>query len=401
MTTRANPVHTFRDVIEHLVDWGGGMAPEGQERTARRSVIAAYRKTFFDFPWKYFKDDQRLNLTDDYTTGTVTYDFTGGTNEREVTIADGTWPSWAALGRIHFSGDTVTYKVAERKSTTVITLDPTFCPQEDVDAETEYAIFRCEYPLPNVHRFGPISDESGYWGSRYVTPDEWMHRERNFQTSGRPFYWTLMGGRNYYGALSIRLSGYPDEAQTLDYIATVKPRRLVVDGYADAWTTGTISSASGTSCTLSGTTVSDEVVGALIRFSRNTSVPTDVEGGNPYIDQRVITAVDDAGVVLTLDDTIDFNGVSVSDGYCISDPVDLSEELYDLLLARVEWEYARLVARERLREATGILHDAILQAREWDNRTMGPSFAREFAHPGFMLMNSQITSTSTYSGVPL
>jgi hypothetical protein len=389
-------------VIEHLVDWGGGIAPESQERTARRAVLGAYRELWLSWEWRYFKDDRRINLEADYNTGTVAFDLTGGTYERQLTLSGGTWPTNAAYGRIEISD--IGYKVQDRKSSTVVTLTSGACPVADVDAGTSYTWFRNEYPLTDVHRVWAMNDETGYWQHTYVTPDEWLYQERAGRILGRPFMWTLTGGRDFFGGMGIRVSGYPEEAMTMDFIATVQPRRLVVDGVAEIYnsTTGTVTAASGTSITITGNTLTNEVIGSIIRLSRNTRVPTDVEGGNAFIDQRVITAVSASGgnTTLTLDDTIDTDGVTVSTGYCISDPVDLPKELYDLLLRWAEYRYAAMVDRKRLAECDKLLNGRLgarLAAREWDNSVQEPTFARGWTAEGWDVAVASITHSSNWA----
>lgn len=59
---------------------------------------------------------------DSYSTGTITYDHTGGANERQVTLAGGTWPSWAkAPGRLFYNG--AFYNLDARISDTILTLE--------------------------------------------------------------------------------------------------------------------------------------------------------------------------------------------------------------------------------------------------------------------------------------
>ena len=402
MTIANQTLHTFRDVIEHLVDWAGGIGPESQERVARRAVLAAYRELWLSWDWRYFKDDRRIDLEADYDTGTVEFDLTGGTYERMLTLTDGTWPANAAYGRIEIAD--IGYKVQQRKSDSIVTLGSGMCPVADIDAGTSYTWFRNEYPLTDVHRIWALNDESGYWQHTYVTPEAWLARERSGRVLGRPFLWTLTGGRDFYGGLGIRTSGYPEEAMTMDFIATVRPRRLVIDGVGDAWhskTGVTVTAASGASCTVSGTTFASEVVGSLFRFSRNANVPTDVEGDNAYLDQRVITAVDEDGTTLTLDDTLDFGGVAVSTGFCISDPVDLPESLYDLLLRWAEYKYAHLIGdSKRLAQANELLNGrrgARLAAREWDKSVQEPTFSSSWAAEGWDVAVASITHSSNWA----
>ena len=58
---------------------------------------------------------------DSYSTGTFTYDHTGGANERQVTLTGGTWPAYAkSPARFFYSG--AFYNVSSRISDSIITL---------------------------------------------------------------------------------------------------------------------------------------------------------------------------------------------------------------------------------------------------------------------------------------
>jgi len=313
-----------------------------------------------------------------------------GAHERLVTLT-GTVPTWARYGTLQIDGYDALYKVAEYKNTTTFTLDSLFNPGADVDAGTEFTLFRSVYPLPDVHRLHQISDESGWWRGRYVTPDEWLARERHLTSAGGPFFWTITGASDLFGAMAVRLAGYPDEAETLDFICCRKPRRLFIDGIQGAWTDGTVTSASGTAVAISGNTFASEVVNSVLRLSRTTAQPTDAAGDNPYIDQRIITEAD--GSDLTVDDTIDADGVAISTGYCISDPIDLPEYLMDLFKAWCRLELCKTSVRDRLKEARGDLVEARKAARTRDNFVDTPVLSSPWTHPAWQLLQGSISTT--------
>lgn len=383
MAYRDQFLRTFRDAVYHCFRWTGSLPQESEISRARSAVLAAYRSLFFDHAWRYYMDDKRILLDADFTDGTLAYDHAGGASERLVTWTasdESALPDWTRYGKIRFSGDDVIYKVQERLSDTTCTLSSTHNPGSDVAAATSFTLFRTEYPLTDVHKIHAIEDEDGL-SALYVSPDEWLHYERTQWTSGPTFKWTITGAADLYGAMSLRVTGYPTERRSLDFLCVRRPRRLVVDGIADAWTDGTCTSATGTTVEISGNTFNSEVVGAVVRFSRNSSTPTDVEEGNPFIDQRVITAA--SGGTLTVDDTIDTDGVTVSTGYCVSDPVDVPEYLMDLFERWCEAEYARRAAPERYREAKAALLDARKQARIRDTFVDLPSLRRPWRHPSW------------------
>lgn len=97
--------------------------------------------------WSFLMPASTLSLNAAYSTGTITYDHTGGANELQATLASGTWPSWAASGMIEISGND--HPVATRVSDTIITLDSNNNPGSDVAALTTYKLHQDDYDLPD------------------------------------------------------------------------------------------------------------------------------------------------------------------------------------------------------------------------------------------------------------
>ena len=97
-------VWTFSDVLDHLLDHMGGTSEGRNVRMAKRSILSAYRNLSTATNWSYYYKRGRVSSVAAYAPGTVTYDHTGGSNEREVTLASGTFPAWAARGIIQISG---------------------------------------------------------------------------------------------------------------------------------------------------------------------------------------------------------------------------------------------------------------------------------------------------------
>lgn len=92
--------------------------------------------------WRFLwiKDD--LTIYAPYSTGTITVAANGA--GCIVTLADGTWPSWAADGDLWFGGSR--YPVLSRTSDSVIRLVDTAATAV---AGTEYSLIKHEYALPD------------------------------------------------------------------------------------------------------------------------------------------------------------------------------------------------------------------------------------------------------------
>ena len=139
-------IHSYHDVIDHLLDHFGGLEGGRNVKMAKRAILAAYRSLPTVYNWSYYYKRGRVASVAAYSTGTIAYDHTGGTYERQATLTSGTWPSWAARGILRIND--IDYDVHERISDTVVTLSVNSNPGADVASSTTYTLSRDAYPLP-------------------------------------------------------------------------------------------------------------------------------------------------------------------------------------------------------------------------------------------------------------
>ncbi len=105
------------------------------------------KRVYAAYDWSFFKPIKDISTTAPYTTGTI------GVVDGVVTLASGTFPSWADYGLLKVSNNY--YSVNTRDSSTQITLDDTTL---DVDSGTSYELGRPEIPLASS--FEAISGDS-------------------------------------------------------------------------------------------------------------------------------------------------------------------------------------------------------------------------------------------------
>ena len=308
---------TYRDIIDHLVDWQGGSAADVDDRRIRRSIQEAYRQLSTDHQWSYYYVPGRIITVAPVTDGTVTY--SASTNQ--VTLTDSTWPSWVTSGKVKIGS--VICPVYTQDSSTVITLDPNVTFADDI-ASTTYELFQSAYPLPlDFISMSEVLQESSWWGSTPVTPNDFLALERYGYTGiGTPQHWTIMGDPNNLSNLAIHFDPAPSTASTLDFVYYRRGRALRYTGYEAAETQGTVTVSSG-SATVTGsdTAFSSSMVGSILRLSDVSSIaPTGLDGEYPYAEEKVITAVASATSA-----TVDSNFSAAYSGvaYNISDPVDI------------------------------------------------------------------------------
>lgn len=354
MESRA--IWTFADAVEYLIDSSGSTNQTEERRKARLAVQDAYRDFALQDDWAYLTRRGQFIADAEQTSSTITYDHTGGTYEREVTLASGTWPTNARYGTLIIAGQH--YLIEDRKSSTVVTLRHDSNPGADVAAGTSYTYYRAIYPVPLDFRRGSDIldfDQSGRH-IPYIAPDKWLQL---LSVNDSPQDWvnayTIRGVTDDYNTLAFELTPPPSAAATFDYTYHATPLPLQTFGTAPEYSTGTIS-VSSTTVTGSGTTFASNMVGCVIRFppSGTSTVPTGNNGAygndNPAFEYRIVTAVSNT-TTLTIDQTVD--GTYSGAKYTIGSPLDFDYHvMLDAFLAMARWKFAILLQKS----ATDVEH---------------------------------------------
>lgn len=361
------PFTTFADLVDHCLAYAGKGADRSSSADLRRAVLAAYQDLGTISTWSYSWALTRVTTSPAYNVGTVVFDFTGGANERQLTLTTGVWPSWAAAGYVVIAN--VPYEVDKRISDTIITLTAISNPGADV-ASTTYQIFRDTYQMPIDFISGDevVINEIGTVMT-YEHPRSWSSSRRLNTGPGRPFIYTYTGDPDNpsQGRMVMRLWPSPDAAYALDVLYKRRPREMVYDQVID----GSISvSAAGTTVTGVGTNFNANHVGSVIRFSPDVvSVPTGKWGNFPFAIERQVYSVA-SGTSLELDSAADvaYSGVR----YNISDPADIDPDVHSTLLFRLIEKHFRLIARlKALPNEEGDMNLAVMSALETDSRYTG------------------------------
>lgn len=355
-------VFTYEDAVESVLDaFNVSNRNDWELRTARRSVLDAYRDLPNARRWKCFHRRGTLTTVATQATGTILYHHTGGASERLVTLTGATWPDDVYLYGL-LIGD-VQYKIEDWKSSTTLTLTQDSNPGADV-ASTSYTLFKSAYALPTTYRRGSalVELDSAYW-PRYVGPDQLLHSMVDTTTPSEPDFYTIRGGGEHYGGLVVEFAPPPSSARTYDFMYEARPRQLRVERYS----TGTVA-VSGTAVTGTGTLFEQSMVGSQIRFpygEKANELPTGLEGDNPYETQRTIMSVTSA-TAATLDVT---PGTVSSTKYTISDPVDIEQDAMLTAFKRLcETNYARYTSKEDRHERSAVYQQALRTAAEADQR---------------------------------
>lgn len=360
---------TYADMVQYICDAHQVERTGLNERHARAAVRFAYRDLPARHQWNYYYRQRLLQTSASYATGTIDFDYTGGANERQLTLASGTWPSWAAYGRVII--DSVHYDVDYRVSDSVLTLTETSNPGEDVAAATTYILYRNSYPLPA--NFGVMS---GLWSVSEQLPIYFIDQRQQhtalqvfYDSPSSPRHATIRATGKYLSGLEIVFGPPPDSLLSYDMLYIVQPRPLLLDEYAS----GTVAITSG-SATVTGTntTFPTTCAGSIIRFASGAAKPTgplgSLEGAdNPFVYQGVIKTRGSA-TSLTLEESLPSSVSSLSGvGYTISDPIDIDPyRMLTPLQRMAEAEFSRLSGRQDMATKINLARQALREAMEAD-----------------------------------
>ncbi len=108
--------------------------------------------------WNFYKTYGDFTLREPYSTGTIALT----PNSTTCTLTTGTWPTWAASGKLKIGGKV--YRIASRTSGAVVVLATAWA--EDAETAATYLIFQDEYALASdCLKFGqPFPGANWGWG---------------------------------------------------------------------------------------------------------------------------------------------------------------------------------------------------------------------------------------------
>ncbi len=354
---------TYKDLLDHTVDFLGANPGGDASRDARRAIQAAYRDLANRRHWVYYYTRGRLNTVAPYSTGTVAY--TDAT--RTVTLSGGTWPSWAGDGVIVLNN--LACQIALRSSGSDIILSRASALGADVAAGATYTLYQDTYNLPvDCIAIDRLILVNNAFVMSYEHPADWLERQRIIHSPATPRYYTIRGSPNYAGSLALSLFPAPDDTRQFDFIYQRRPRPLLKDEISVGTATATNGSDTITGV---GTSWGAGLIGSSIRLSADSLVlPSGLAGANPAELERVIVDVVSA-TSLTMDQVSgeDLTGVK----YLISDPADIEESAMLTALQRgCELQVSISRNMKTKDKAEQAYNRALIEAMEADSRSFAP-----------------------------
>lgn len=322
--TNSQPLLTLWDVQDYVLDQvvGGDYSPRN-----RRLAIDAIREAYEEIParrdWRYYYRPVTIQTVASQTTGTIVYDYTGGTYERMVTLTGTTWPTDVVKYGLYVAG--IRYTVDAYKTSAVITLAEQDAPAADI-ASSAYVLTRDSYELPDGIRKLLYLHDTNAPGRMLpcVEPSDIEQEQRVMRAASQPLMYACYRGE-YASDLAVHFAPSPSTVRTYQGLALWRPRPLKILEYS----IGTVATTTdSTTVTGTSTVFTSDMDGGVIRFSKtaDASLPTDIQGEidknrlNPYAMQRIIRTKA-SGTSLLLEQAADTT-LSGS-GYRISSRIDI------------------------------------------------------------------------------
>lgn len=363
-------VWTAQDEIERLLVTQQLTSAGRQRQLARQAILSVLREFPNRHRWSYYNRRFTLRTVAVDSDATCTYDHTGGSSERLLTLASATLPTDGTGAYYRVVIDSMHYDIERVLTSATAILEVNNNPGEDVAAGTACTVYRPFYPMPSGFRkLNHVWDVEQEEDLPIVLEDEEQAlRIGVFDSAGTPEFVCLTNRGETLSQMGILFSPFPESARTYDILYEAAPQAIQTWLYdsGKATTDGT------TTVTLSdGAATSSRWVGAILRLSSNVGVaPTPMVGSmtgadNPFAEERIIVSVP-SGTTLTVDRAI---STLTAVKYTISDPLDLDNQAMLLAFQRAtDAEYATLMGDKDWQRRRSDAAYSLRLAMENDNR---------------------------------
>lgn len=375
-------VFTFEDATDRL-----GIAMQARcsvrdDNILRLAVSNAYRDLPTAHEWSYYKRTYQFASSASEAFTGFTYN---ATTKIGTIVSPDAWPTDAEEGLV-IIGDNV-YAVEERIDDQNIRFQSTNAPAAGVDGVTWC---RAAYPIPCIQTVTSVLESPTDFVLTWRPHEDISDHLRVTPFPSQPIAYCIRGLGMHLSRMHIEFAPPPQTSRDYIIAGNFRPRDIVIHAEPFVVTT------SGTTVTPDPTgTVSfeDRHVGSILRFSSTTGAPTGRYGRdgeyNPYVAQRVITAVSGGNATIDSSLSSELSGVAA----VVSDPLDLDTETmlnyFDALAARKLSEMtlaspdrADFIQLERTALRAAISADRRVNTRSGRNIWSGPyDFASTLKFP--------------------
>lgn len=311
-------VFTYHDMVQRLTLRNGTTGSSDLELSRLKvAVDGAYRFLPTIHNWRFYNRRMVIQTEAPVTIDLISYDHTGGSYERQVTITgSSTWPANAVYGEVVIGG--ITYQVERRVSNTVITLRAEANPGADTTSSSVVWV-RSTYPFPTtVRQVQQVWRSSQVYRLKYSSPVEYPRQRKMFAQHGTPIYYTVMPSQDRLGSMDFVFIPPPGVVESYEIQVDAIPsplRNYEVSGIDGDITSGTYLFEAPT-----GTGFKSSLVGSLFRISPSSSLPVGlhltIDGRDEFVWQSVVRRVVDEHTLELVEaapETMTGRGWSISD----------------------------------------------------------------------------------------
>lgn len=386
-------IFTLNDLVHRMTLRTSGKATEQHKALVTRAIQDAIRSLPAKHDWSFFRRQSRFTASPIQSNG-ITYDHSGGSVERLVTITSGNyWPQDAEYGQLRIGEQT--FRILRRLSDTTVQLESDFSLRGDFTGTVswERRAYRFSREITRIHylhditadRAVPYLAPSDFQESSYT---EWGHGTRHV------FTWQNHGGR--FGSSEIILLPAPNTNNIFEVSATVNPHipSIVSIASNDASVTqGT------TSVSSAGSSFTSRLIGSVFRLSIDASPPVDFKSSD-WEFQAFITDVPDSNT-LTLSEVVP--STASGRGFVISSPVELEASVHlEYIEDEAYFQYCKNHDHRSLQQSSQVANSSLRAAMARDNKVSLNSrmWVENSAYPwstGFFHVDG-IVDTSTTEG---
>lgn len=369
-------VCTAQDEFERLLTTQELTAVGRQRLLARTAILNVLRDLPNQSRWSYYNRRYTLRTVAADTSATCEYDHTGGSSERLLTLTNATLPTDGTGEYYRVVIDSVHYDIQRVLTSTTAVLEQNNNPGADIAASTACTVYRAYYPFPiGFRKLCHVWDVEQEREMIVVGDDEQHAQSISVFADPSVSEYVSIGSRGEaLSALALIFIPPPSEARTYDIMYEAAPQPISTWLYDD----GKVSTSTVTATLSDGGATKSNMVGSVIRFSRNIAhAPTPLVGGldgvdNPFHSQRIILAVD-SSTALTMNASVD---TLTSVRYTISDPIDIENGAMLLAFQKMcDSEYAKLL-RIDPKERAFLDSDAQVHLRRAQENDQRSTYAR-------------------------
>lgn len=318
-------IRTFDDAVQYGLQYlgSGNAATNEAVVSAKRAAVQSLDTIATEAEWSYYLREARITTEAPYSTGTVQY----VASTRALTLAGGTWPTWAASGLILISDQW--YEVESRDSDTVLTLRSGAAPTGDISTDTAFIIYQEQYDLPDdfARMMEPVVHRQNYL--KILSPHEILVQRSISPSSGTPLFASITGKRTGRQGIVLRIWPMPSGNEVIHYLYRRHPSSPNVYQLSDGSVTTT---AGSTTVTGTGTSWTSALVGCVLRIGTDSiNKPGSVVDPYPAQHEAYIESVASA-TSLVLSSAPNFTAERRA--YLISSAIDLDERVLGDLYER-------------------------------------------------------------------